>query len=257
MAVLMALGTEEPAPVRDLNPNVPDRSRELIHQLLAKKAEDRPPSAAEVVAWVRAVAAGEDVGPLTRTGPTLYPVIQVTGLGLADPFADLDADPPGGGDGPFRHPVGQRRPGGNRAAGAPVGVAGRRCGGAAGRRRRRVRRRPCRKKPEPKAPAAEVKAPAAEAPPKPRDVKPVVTAPPDPDRKAAEWVLGGHGRVRVHGIEGDVAAPDLPRGAFTLTLSGAGQLPPRRRGPWGASPGSRARRTRPDEHRGDGRRAGA
>ena len=49
MAVLMALGTLEPQPVRELNPAVPASLAALIHQLLAKKADDRPQSGAEVV----------------------------------------------------------------------------------------------------------------------------------------------------------------------------------------------------------------
>ena len=37
MAVLMALGMEDPPPLRELNPAVPEPLAELIHQLLAKK----------------------------------------------------------------------------------------------------------------------------------------------------------------------------------------------------------------------------
>jgi serine/threonine protein kinase len=48
MAVMMALGMEDPTPVRELNPNVPEPLAELIHQLLAKKPEQRPQTATEV-----------------------------------------------------------------------------------------------------------------------------------------------------------------------------------------------------------------
>lgn len=48
MAVLMALGLDEPPPVRELNPAVPEPLAALIHQLLAKKVADRPSSAADV-----------------------------------------------------------------------------------------------------------------------------------------------------------------------------------------------------------------
>jgi serine/threonine protein kinase len=48
LAVLMALGTDDPKPVRELNPNTPEPLARLIHQLLAKKPEDRPQSGAEV-----------------------------------------------------------------------------------------------------------------------------------------------------------------------------------------------------------------
>ncbi len=55
MAVLMALGTEDPTPVRELNPNVPDALAALIHQLLAKKPDDRPQTATEVAKVLRAI----------------------------------------------------------------------------------------------------------------------------------------------------------------------------------------------------------
>ena len=55
MAVLMALGTDEPTPVRELNPNVPESLAALIHQLLAKKPEDRPQTAVEVAKRLRAI----------------------------------------------------------------------------------------------------------------------------------------------------------------------------------------------------------
>jgi serine/threonine protein kinase len=48
VAVLTALGTEEPKPVLELNPRVPGPLAELIHRLLAKAPEGRPQSAAEV-----------------------------------------------------------------------------------------------------------------------------------------------------------------------------------------------------------------
>jgi serine/threonine protein kinase len=55
MAVLMALGSDDPTPVRELNPNVPESLAQLIHQLLAKKPEQRPQTAAEVAKRLRAV----------------------------------------------------------------------------------------------------------------------------------------------------------------------------------------------------------
>jgi serine/threonine protein kinase len=55
MAVLMALGTEDPVPVRTSNPNIPEPIAALIHQLLAKKPEDRPQTAAEVARQLLAI----------------------------------------------------------------------------------------------------------------------------------------------------------------------------------------------------------
>ncbi len=55
MAVLMALGSDDPTPVRQLNPSVPEALARLIHQLLAKKAELRPQTATEVAKRLRAI----------------------------------------------------------------------------------------------------------------------------------------------------------------------------------------------------------
>ncbi len=55
MAVLAAVLTDDPTPVRELNPDVPEPLARLVHQLLAKKPEDRPQSANEVVRSLRAV----------------------------------------------------------------------------------------------------------------------------------------------------------------------------------------------------------
>jgi serine/threonine protein kinase len=74
MAVLMALGTEEPPPVRASNPNVPEPLAALIHRLLAKKPEDRPQTAAEVAKQLLAILeqmaeAAEDAGPPDGAAP--------------------------------------------------------------------------------------------------------------------------------------------------------------------------------------------
>ncbi len=49
MSILLAVATEEPTPVRDLNPEVSDALAALIRRLMAKNATDRPPSAQAVV----------------------------------------------------------------------------------------------------------------------------------------------------------------------------------------------------------------
>lgn len=58
MAILYNLATREPTPVRELNPAVPEAFAALIHQLLAKEANRRPASAAEVAEQVRVIAEG-------------------------------------------------------------------------------------------------------------------------------------------------------------------------------------------------------
>jgi serine/threonine protein kinase len=64
-AVLVALGTEEPTPVRELNPNVPEVLAELIHQLLAKQPEDRPQTAADVAERLGAIPVPSHPMPAT------------------------------------------------------------------------------------------------------------------------------------------------------------------------------------------------
>jgi serine/threonine protein kinase len=55
LAVLTALAVDTPQPVRDLNPTVPSALAGLISRLLAKAAADRPATAAEVIAELRAI----------------------------------------------------------------------------------------------------------------------------------------------------------------------------------------------------------
>lgn len=59
MAVLMALGTMEPKPIRECNPVVPASLAELIRQLLAKDPSGRPASAGEVAKRLREIEAEE------------------------------------------------------------------------------------------------------------------------------------------------------------------------------------------------------
>ena len=104
IAVLMALGTQDPRPVREVNSLVPEKLAELIHQLLAKKVDDRPGTAAEVVRRLRAIAqepAGTRVRPADGSSPqpSVAPSvvgdvpIQVTAPSPgANPFAAFNAD---------------------------------------------------------------------------------------------------------------------------------------------------------------------
>jgi hypothetical protein len=52
----MALGTEEPVPVRDINPTVPEPLAELVHSLLAKNPDHRPQTADEAAQRLRSIA---------------------------------------------------------------------------------------------------------------------------------------------------------------------------------------------------------
>ncbi|WP_437592968.1 protein kinase domain-containing protein [Sorangium sp. So ce1000] len=58
MAVMVRILCEEPAPIRDLRPEIPDPVAALLSRMLAKEAADRPSDAAEVA---RAIAALGDM----------------------------------------------------------------------------------------------------------------------------------------------------------------------------------------------------
>ncbi len=73
MAVLIALTTETPPPVRELAPDLPPALAELIVRLMAKDPAGRPQSAAEVAATVRQIAKDLQAGE-TRFAPTPVPL---------------------------------------------------------------------------------------------------------------------------------------------------------------------------------------
>lgn len=56
LAVLSALATEDPKPLEEHDPKVPPALSNLVHQLLAKKPEERPGSAGEVAEELMAIA---------------------------------------------------------------------------------------------------------------------------------------------------------------------------------------------------------
>jgi serine/threonine protein kinase len=85
MAVLMALGTEEPTPVRELNPAIPPALSELIHRLLAKSPEARPRTAAEVANRLHEIL--EQPADLSAAGPAAAP------SGAAGPGSQAPGDP--------------------------------------------------------------------------------------------------------------------------------------------------------------------
>src|SRR5439155_81433 len=58
MAVLLALTTQEPVPVRELAPHLPPAMADLISRLMSKDPSGRPQSAAEVSAAVRRIVTG-------------------------------------------------------------------------------------------------------------------------------------------------------------------------------------------------------
>ena len=54
---LMMVATEEPVPIRKANPEVPPRMANLVHKMLSKSPDDRPPSALAVIEELRRIEA--------------------------------------------------------------------------------------------------------------------------------------------------------------------------------------------------------
>ncbi len=91
MAVLMALGTETPAPVRQLNPRAPVALEQLIQRLLAKNRDERPGSAQEVAEALAALERPAATGQPIIVKEAVY--VEVATAVEDSPFADIDATP--------------------------------------------------------------------------------------------------------------------------------------------------------------------
>ncbi len=88
MSILIAIATEEPTPVRELNPNVPEPLAELIHRLLAKNAADRPANAQAVVKEFDGI-----IEPMKKPGeviPHVFYAPMAVSVQESNPFADID-----------------------------------------------------------------------------------------------------------------------------------------------------------------------
>ena len=72
MAVLMALGSDDPTPVRELNPSVPVSLAALVHQLLAKRPEDRFQAATDVAERLHVIS-DPPLRPLVVPPPPVQP----------------------------------------------------------------------------------------------------------------------------------------------------------------------------------------
>jgi serine/threonine protein kinase len=72
-ATLTALATHDPCPVEDLNPAMPRALSDLIGQLLAKDADDRPSTAAEVLHQLQRIEAARTSALEPRPAPKPRP----------------------------------------------------------------------------------------------------------------------------------------------------------------------------------------
>ena len=235
MAVLMALGTEEPPPVRELNPSVPDTLAALIHQLLAKKPEARPQTADEVVTRLRGVGqklAAPDSGstyaqPQAIAPQVVFVPVPVPALPEQNPFADLDSPvtelttgEASGQSAKAAEPK-RNRPGGRMwvaavlalalAAAAVAGVIIFRNKDGTETRTESPAGATVKDKDKGKDKDGKTLAQVGSG-----GTPPALAA--DPDRQAAKYVLSVGGIVQVNGERRDITAPtELPKDRFTLT----------------------------------------
>jgi eukaryotic-like serine/threonine-protein kinase len=115
MALLFALASEAPLPVAQLNPHLPPALAALIDQLLEKDPNERPQTAGEVAARVRALVAERHHTSLSRPMPVI-----VLPDAPPNPWDDLTAlEPAPRADEPEPEP---RKPTGGR--GLLIGAAG-------------------------------------------------------------------------------------------------------------------------------------
>ena len=241
MAVLIALGTEEPPPVREVNPDVPESLAALVHQLLSKRADARPQSAAEVVKRVRAIAeelsvprvlpvekstSPQVIPPQTTPPRVVYVPIQVTAPPPAEnPFADLEASGPESASreasassaGGAEPKPGRKKPGGKGtwvAAGLAVALAAAVIAGVVITLKNKSGSETKTEAPDGSAGAGK----DGKTPPKGGTGKNPPVADTSTDRKAAEWVITQGGQVWVYNVDKDIkTVAELPKDRFTLT----------------------------------------
>ncbi len=88
MSILIAVATEEPTPVRELNPNVPEPLAELIRRLMAKNAADRPVNAQAVVKELDGII--EPTQKSAEVIPHVFYAPMAVSVQESNPFADID-----------------------------------------------------------------------------------------------------------------------------------------------------------------------
>ncbi|WP_020470120.1 protein kinase domain-containing protein [Zavarzinella formosa] len=86
MATLTNLATKEPTPITKLRPDCPASLADLIHRLLAKQRDHRPPTAKAVADELLKL---ERDGSLTLDAPA--PMVEL--MPVADPWASIDGEP--------------------------------------------------------------------------------------------------------------------------------------------------------------------
>ena len=220
MSVLMALGTEEPTGVRERNPEIPESVAALVHQLLAKKPEDRPQTADEVVKRIRAVA--EELAATTQGSSPSMSLPQVVPVPVApqpvkSAFADLgitEAEPASSEVEEAPEPA-RKKSGKGVWIGAGFAALLALAATVVIIIKNKDGTETKIEVPDGATVVVKVKDEKTVAQVKPGGKQTATDA--SPDRKAAEYVLSIGGTVSVNGGKSDIkAAGDLPRGQFAL-----------------------------------------
>ncbi len=193
MAVLIALSTEEPVPVRELAPRLPPAVAELIERLMCKAPCGRPQSAAEVCAQVREFEREQ-------------PLVSHTHSERHSPW-EADVTPKQAPElalGTSR----SARVGWQIAAVGSLLVLAFVALWLAGAFSEKPSRSAVQKEDPPQRPEPSLPSPPQSKPPKGVDA----------DRKAAEWVLSAGGMVHVIGQATDIKnVGELPKGDLDLS----------------------------------------
>lgn len=224
MAVLIALTTETPTPVRTLNPNLLPALAELIEQLMCKDAARRPTSASEVSASARQIA--EDIQ--ARKSPSEFSPVRVVALpNAADVSSSLpqmlpvlagEATEPVPVPRPKRKPREKPKPGrGQLLARIAVGLLMLASVGAWLATRSAKPGPAVAEKKDENSPKELAKSDPVAA--RKKDEDPAKVEPPlDADRRAAEYVHSVSGAVRINGDDKELGgATKLPKEPFRLT----------------------------------------
>jgi serine/threonine protein kinase len=97
MATLIALVTDEPTPVRQLNPEVSNALAVLLQEMMAKDMQDRPGSALDIAERLRRIESGRARSqPQARSVPvaTAEPADLISGEGIPTPqLGSIPTDP--------------------------------------------------------------------------------------------------------------------------------------------------------------------
>ena len=216
MAILTSLATDEPMPVRELNPEVPTALAKLIHKLLAKKPADRPQSADEVVERIHAIeGVSPTASPLTTVPQVLYVPMDVSRQSETSAFSGLGIEDSAVSEAQLLAAPTRKKSVPWLLIGSAFGFLV--CAAVAGVVIIKITNKD--------GTVTEIKVPDGakiEV-----DGKPVVTAGTKPaavgdaDRKAALYVLSIGGSIQEDGIDKEIKADsDLPKGAFVLTQVG-------------------------------------